>query len=87
LKYPVFSEYFVVVGFFTVFDTCTPRPDVLNRTIAEADFAADLAKVIRGDGSPESTSMRPAFLPKLTQPEGYRTCSVMSWAGLGLAAK
>jgi hypothetical protein len=35
----------------TVFDTCEPREDVLNGTIADADFAADLAKVIRGIAS------------------------------------
>ena len=37
----------------TVFETCVPREDVLNGTIAEADFAADLAKVIRGSASPD----------------------------------
>lgn len=30
-----------------IFATCSPRPDVIKGTIAEADFAADLAKVIR----------------------------------------
>ena len=35
----------------TVFDTCEPREDVLTGTIADADFAADLAKVIRGIAS------------------------------------
>jgi hypothetical protein len=35
----------------TVFDLCAPREDVLRGTIAEADFAADLAKVIRGNAS------------------------------------
>ncbi len=35
-----------------IFDLCTPRPDVL-RGAAEADFAADLAKVIRGTASEE----------------------------------
>ena len=35
----------------TVFDTCEPREDVLKGTIADADFAADLAKVIRGIAS------------------------------------
>lgn len=35
----------------SVFDTCTPRSDVLDSRIAEADFAADLAKVIRNEGS------------------------------------
>jgi hypothetical protein len=36
----------------TVFEICGPREDVLNGTIADADFAADLAKVILlfGDG-------------------------------------
>jgi predicted AAA+ superfamily ATPase len=32
-----------------IFETCTPREDVLAGTIAESDFAADLAKVIRGN--------------------------------------
>ena len=35
----------------TVFDTCEPREDVLKGTIADADFAADLAKVIGGIAS------------------------------------
>lgn len=34
-----------------VFETCLPREDVLNGSIADADFAADLAKVIRGIAS------------------------------------
>jgi predicted AAA+ superfamily ATPase len=36
-----------------IFDTCVPRDDVRDSTIAEADFAADLAKVIRNEGSPD----------------------------------
>ena len=35
----------------TIFDLCVPGDDVLKGTIAEADFAADLAKVIRGIAS------------------------------------
>ena len=35
-----------------VFDTCEPREDVIKGTIAGADFAADLAKVIRGTARP-----------------------------------
>ena len=35
----------------TVLDTCEPRGDVLHGTIADADFAADLAKVIGGTAS------------------------------------
>ena len=37
----------------TIFDACRPRPDVLTGSVAEADFAADLAAVISGRGSPE----------------------------------
>ena len=35
-----------------VFDLCDPRPDVLQG-VSDADFAADLAKVLRGEASPE----------------------------------
>ena len=34
----------------TIFDTCTPRSDVLEGAITEADFAADLAAVVSGKG-------------------------------------
>ena len=37
----------------TIFDTCRPRPDVLRGAISEADFAADLAQVMAGEGSAE----------------------------------
>jgi predicted AAA+ superfamily ATPase len=37
----------------TLFDLCEPRRDVLLGTIAEADFAADLAQVLRGDAPEE----------------------------------
>ena len=33
----------------TLFELCDPRPDVLAGNIAESDFAADLAQVLRGD--------------------------------------
>jgi len=32
-----------------LFDICSPREDVLKGTVSEADFAADLAQVLRGD--------------------------------------
>jgi hypothetical protein len=35
----------------SVFETCEPREDVRTGTITDADFAADLAKVIRGTAS------------------------------------
>lgn len=34
----------------TIFESCRPRSDVLTGSISEADFAADLAKVIVGQG-------------------------------------
>lgn len=34
----------------TLFDTCRPRADVLQGAIQEADFAADLAQVLRNEG-------------------------------------
>lgn len=37
----------------TVFDICTPRPDVLSGSIRDSDFAADLAQVLRGQAPPE----------------------------------
>lgn len=37
----------------TIFETCRPRADVLAGTITEADFAADLAQIITGDGNAE----------------------------------
>lgn len=37
----------------TMFDVCTPREDVLRGAIAESDFAADLAQVLRGENAPE----------------------------------
>ena len=37
----------------SIYTACRPRPDVLASAIAEADFAADLAGVIRGRANPE----------------------------------
>lgn len=37
----------------TIYDLCEPRQDVLQGTISESDFAADLAQVLRGDAPEE----------------------------------
>jgi len=37
----------------TLYEICIPRPDVLEGSIAESDFAADLARVLRNDAPPE----------------------------------
>ncbi|MDE2870422.1 MAG: DUF499 domain-containing protein [Gemmatimonadota bacterium] len=34
----------------TVFDLCTPRPDILQGRVTEAEFAADLARVLSNEG-------------------------------------
>ena len=36
----------------TIFETCRPREDILRGAVADADFAADLASVVSGGGSP-----------------------------------
>ena len=36
----------------TIFETCQPREDILRGAVADADFAADLASVVSGSGSP-----------------------------------
>ena len=35
----------------TIFDACRPRPDVLDGSVTDADFAADLAQVLTGRAS------------------------------------
>jgi predicted AAA+ superfamily ATPase len=37
----------------TVFDSCTPRPDVAAGTTKDEQFTADLAQVIRGTAPDE----------------------------------
>ena len=37
----------------TIFDLCVPREDVQRGSIAESDFAADLAQVLRGEAPPD----------------------------------
>ncbi len=36
-----------------LFDICTPREDVRKGRVSEAEFAADLAQVVRGDAPPD----------------------------------
>ncbi|MGB8481382.1 MAG: DUF499 domain-containing protein [Acidobacteriaceae bacterium] len=37
----------------TIFSACVPKEDVLLGTMADAEFAADLAQVLRGDAPPQ----------------------------------
>lgn len=72
-----------------IFDICVPRPDVLAGAV-EADFAADLARVVRGDASAEYAD--PARFFANTYPtEGLRellanVCRRLSGAGGEAAA-
>lgn len=44
-----------------IFDLCTPREDVLNGSIAESDFAADLAQVLDGSAPEEYRDAKQFF--------------------------
>ena len=37
----------------TIFELCRPRKDILQGTVAEAEFAADLAQVLTGEAPPD----------------------------------
>ena len=45
----------------TIFDLCTPRKDVIEGSLTESDFAADLAQVIRNSGPAEYREARKFF--------------------------
>ena len=52
----------------TIFDLCTPRADVLAGNSSNSDFAADLARVIRGSSGPSEYSDPSASFPTRTRP-------------------
>lgn len=43
----------ISTGAPSVFSACIPKDDVLQGTMADAEFAADLAQVLRGDAPPQ----------------------------------
>lgn len=45
----------------TLFEICSPHPDILKGDIREADFAADLAQVINGTAPSEYASPNKFF--------------------------
>ena len=49
------------MAFPTIFDICRPRPDVLDGTLADTDFAADLAQVLTGKASADYREPGPFF--------------------------
>lgn len=74
----------------TVFTTCTPRQDVLKGAIAESDFAADLAQVVRGS-APEEYRVPARFFDNTYPTRGLKNllanvCRRLSGAGGEAAA-
>ena len=59
----------------TIFETCRPRADVLTGSVAEADFAADLAQVIAGRASAEYRDAGPFFRQHLPHARPAGICS------------
>jgi hypothetical protein len=56
----------------TIFDICMPRQDVLDHSFTEADFAADLAAVLREDG-PEEYKNPAKFFARTYPTAGLKT--------------
>lgn len=73
----------------TIFEICVPRQDVVDGTVTEAEFAADLAAVLRGEASEEYRE--PAkFFARTYPTEGLRdllqnVCARLSGAGDSVA--
>jgi hypothetical protein len=71
----------------TIFDICVPRDDVLKGAISEADFAADLAQVIRGSKeAPEEYRVASKFFANTYPTRGLKSllanvCARLSGAG------
>ena len=57
----------------TIFDLCTPRPDVLAGTSSDSDFAADLSHVIRGAGGPAEYSDPARFFANTYPTRGLKS--------------
>ena len=77
----------------TIFDLCTPRPDILQGKVTEAEFAADLARVLANEGGTAYADYaNPARFFANTYPtRGLRdllanVCRRLSGAGGGVAA-
>jgi predicted AAA+ superfamily ATPase len=75
----------------TIFDLCSPRPDVLAGTASDSDFAADLSHVIRGSGGPAEYSDPQRFFANTYPTRGLKSllanvCARLSGRGGSVAA-
>jgi hypothetical protein len=51
------------MGIPTIFGLCTPREDVRAGTSSDADYAADLAQVVRDVGANPGEFINPSLIP------------------------
>ena len=71
-------------SFPELFDLCTPRKDILQGTLTEADYAADLAQVLKGTAPKEYQD--PAIFFSTTHPT-RGLCNLLSNVCLRLGGK
>lgn len=75
----------------TIFDLCEPRDDVRQGTSSDADFAADLARVLRGHDAPEEYADPARFFANTFPTRGLKdllrnVCGRLSGRGGSVAA-
>jgi hypothetical protein len=75
----------------TIFDLCEPREDVRKGTSSDADFAADLARVLRGHDAPEEYADPARFFANTYPTRGLKdllrnVCGRLSGRGGSVAA-
>ncbi len=61
----------------SVFELCRPREDVEKGTIADSDYAANLANVVTGRASRDYTDA-PTFFTNTYPTEGLKLCISLS---------
>lgn len=74
----------------TIFDLCIPRDDVVKGTIADSDYAANLANVLTGRASRDYTDA-PTFFTNTYPTEGLKellinVCGRLSGRGESVSA-
>ena len=67
-----------------LFTLCQPRPDVLQGTVRESDFAADLSQVLRGD-APDEYKRADLFFANTYPTKGL--CNILKLVALRLAGR
>ncbi len=75
----------------TIFDLCEPRADVCAGTASDSDFAADLARVLRGHDAPPEYAVASQFFANTHPTRGLKSllanvCGRLSGRGASAAA-